>query len=79
MSQAGSSITYVDADGFDVGTISAVTGVATTNGGITLTAGSGNLSLSQPLNSGTAETHLQALSGAIVQNSGGAITAGTRA
>ena len=67
---AAGATQYADSDGFEVGTVDAVTGVTTADAPITLSSTTGDLALGASLAAGASSVTLQSGTGTVTQNAG---------
>jgi hypothetical protein len=70
---AGHTLAFVDADGFEVGSVGALSGVSTVNADASLRAATGNLTTTQAINVGAANLFLGASTGSV--DAAGLVTA----
>jgi len=85
MSTGGGSVKFLNANGYDVNAVTAdapgftaVTGISTSGGDVTLSAVTGNLTLSEAVNAVAGTVRLEASGGDVTQLAAGVITASVR-
>src|SRR5919201_1728515 len=68
---AAATFSYTDANTVDVGTASAVDGITTSNGNVTVTSVAGDVTLSKNISAGSGAVTLAATAGTVTETTGG--------